>query len=145
MGAWMGEQLASAVGEPFDADKLVVCPVPMHWMRRWLRGFNQSALIAEQLAAVRGWRVAPLLQRPRATQPQTSVAPSRRTANIRGSFALLEEVDLTGYEVLLVDDVKTTGATLHACTRLLRQAGARSVCAAVAAVADPRGHDFKSV
>lgn len=142
---WMGEALAEVVDAPFDASRFVVCPVPMHWTRRWRRGFNQSALMADRLAKRRGWRTAALLRRARATPPQTAVAPSSRGANVRGAFALACAADLSGHEVLLVDDVKTSGATLSTCARLLRRAGAQQVRVAVAAVADPRGADFKAV
>ena len=63
---------------------------------------------------------------------------------MRNSFAI-EAVDLTGHEVLLIDDVKTTGATLSACTRLLKQAGALSVHVAVIAVADPKGAGYQMI
>lgn len=142
---WMGDQLAAVLAEPFDATRLVVCPVPMHWRRRWRRGFNQAELIAGQVARRRGWLSAPLLRRTRWTRPQTAVAASGRAANVQRSVALAEAVDLSGWEVLLVDDVKTSGATLHLCARVLRRAGARSVHVAVAAVADPRGGDFTRV
>ena len=141
-GRFLGRQLADAMGEPFDAAKVVVCPVPMPWLRRWGRGFNQAKLIAETLAKQRGLPCIELLRRTRHTAPQTTVAPSQRPANVRGSLAM-RDIDLTGHEVWLVDDVKTTGSTLSVCSRLLRQAGARSVHAAVAAVADPKGQSFK--
>ena len=136
---WFGDRLAEVIDEPFDASKTVVCPVPMHWFRRWSRGFNQSALMSRRVAQRRGWEMAPLLCRTRATWPQPMVPPSRRLANVRTSVGLAESVDLGGWEVLLVDDVKTSGATLSACSRMLRRAGARSVQVAVAAVADPQG------
>ncbi|MEO1235351.1 MAG: phosphoribosyltransferase family protein [Planctomycetota bacterium] len=142
-GRWLGERLAERVGEPFALDRVVVVPVPMPWLRRWRRGFNQAQLMADALADARGFPCVPALRRTRHTAPQTSVAASQREANIRGSLAA-HPVDLTGHEVVLVDDVKTTGATLAACTRLLKKAGARSVHAAVAAVADPKGQDFKA-
>jgi len=133
---WMGEQLAERVGEPIDPANMIVTPVPMHWARRWKRGFNQAHLIALSLAKTRGWRCAPLLKRTRHTHPQTAVVPSDRQANIRDSVAV-HAVDLTGWQVVLVDDVKTTGATAGLCCRLLKQHGARSIHLAVAAVADP--------
>ncbi|MEX0654035.1 MAG: ComF family protein [Phycisphaeraceae bacterium] len=131
---WLGRQLAEVVGEPMVAGQVAVCPVPMHWGRRWWRGYNQARLMADALAAARGWPVADVLHRPRGRPPQTAVPPHRRAGNVAGSFAV-EPVDLSGWEIVLVDDVKTTGATLTACARLLREAGARSVVVAVAAVA----------
>lgn len=99
--------------------------------------------MAEALAEVRGYPCIESLTRTRHTAPQTTVAASQRPANVRGSLAL-RPIDLTGYEVILVDDIKTTGSTLTACTHLLKKAGARSVHAAVAAVADPKGKNFKA-
>ncbi|MEM7624628.1 MAG: ComF family protein [Planctomycetota bacterium] len=143
-GRFFGKHLAEVIGEPFDKSKVVVCPVPMPWLRRWGRGFNQAKLIAEALARARGLPSIELLRRTRHTAPQTAVAPSQRPANVRGSLAV-RGIDLTGYEVWLIDDVKTTGSTLTACTRLLKKAGARSVHAAVAAVADPKGQQFRAL
>ena len=84
----------------------------------------------------------PLLKRPRWTHPQTTVIPSQRDANVKQSFAA-RRVDLTGYQVLLIDDIKTSGASVGACCKLLKECGARSIHVAVAAVADPRGMDFQ--
>ena len=140
---WLGEQLGEQIGTPLAEDRVVVCPVPMPWLRRWSRGFNQARLMAEALATSRGYPCLEALKRTRHTVPQTTVAASQRPANVRGSLAL-RPIDLEGYEVILVDDIKTTGSTLAACTRLLKKAGARSVHAAVAAVADPKNQDFKA-
>ncbi len=141
---WLGNQLAQVIGEPNDPKHLVVCPVPMHRLRRWRRGYNQADLIARAVADARGWSIAPILKRTRHTPPQTAIAPSRRHDNVRHSFDT-EPVDLTGYDVILIDDVKTTGATLSTCTRLLKQAGAQSVHAAVLTVADPKGQGFTAI
>lgn len=142
--SWFGNELAKALPEPGETSRVVVCPVPMHWRRRLTRGYNQSHLIAAAIARARRWPVAHLLRRTRYTQPQTSVPPSRRAENIRGSIAA-KSIDLTGWHVWLVDDVKTSGQTLAACTRQLHRAGAQSVSAAVVAVADPRNTNFKSI
>lgn len=153
-GQWMGQRLADALAPPPSsaiarAEKKtsggpIVCAVPMHRFRRWHRGYNQADLIARAVAEVHGWRCVPVLKRIRHTPPQTAIAPSRRHDNIRHSFDI-EPIDLTGHDVILVDDVKTTGATLSICTRLLMESGARSVHAAVVAVADPRGQGFSAI
>ena len=143
---WFGGQLAQRLG-PGDASaqqKVVVCPVPMHWLRGWRRGFNQAELMAAALGRVCGWPVAPLLHRTQYTPPQTAIPHSQRRANVRRSF-VAGDVDLSGWEVWLVDDVKTTGSTLGVCAALLRRAGAARINVAVAAVADPRGTDFTRV
>ena len=142
-GPWLGRQLAEVIRPIADrSPPPVVCPVPMHWTRRLYRGYNQAELIASSLARQLGWARASLLRRVRYTQPQISVPPSQRPANIRRSIAMAD-LSLEGWDVWLVDDVKTTGSTLSACARLLRRAGAKKVYIAVAAVADPQGADFK--
>lgn len=138
----LGALLAERVGEPIDAGKIVVTYVPMHWRRRWRRGFNQAELMARALAKARGWPMVPLLKRPTWTHPQPAVIPSHREANVKHSFAV-QHVDLTGWQVIVVDDIKTSGASVGSCCKLLRDRGARSIHVAVAAVADPKGVKFK--
>ena len=138
----LGRLLAERVGEPIEQDKVVVTYVPMHWRRRWRRGFNQAELMAKALAKAHGWPVVSLIRRTIWTPPQPSVLASQRDANVKQSFAL-REVDLEGWQVLLVDDIKTSGSTLDACCKLMKGAGARSIQVAVAAVADPMGTKFK--
>src|SRR5207237_6401269 len=90
------------------------------------RGFNQAALLAERLARVLG---VPLRQRwlarTRATVPQTALSATERRVNVRGAF--VASTSAAGADVVLVDDVLTTGATAAECARALRAAGARSV------------------
>lgn len=138
----LGRLLAERVGEPIDRKKVVVTYVPMHWRRRWRRGFNQAELMAEALGKARRWPVVPLLKRPRWTHPQPAVIGSQREANVKHSFAV-REVELAGWQVILIDDIKTSGATVGTCCKLLKSCGARSIHVAVAAVADPKGVKFK--
>ncbi len=107
-----------------NAGPTVVCPVPMHWLRRWRRGYNQAQLLAMALARRRGWACTEILRRVRHNAPQTSVPPSQRISNIRGSFAA-RRIDLAGWDVWLVDDIKTTGATLTACAVFALRLGAK--------------------
>lgn len=139
---YLGRLLANRIGDPIDPDKIVVTYVPMHWRRRWRRGFNQAQLMGKALAKSRGWPMVSLLRRTQWTHPQPAVLASQRIANVNQSFALYE-VDLSGWQVVVVDDIKTSGATLGTCCKLLRHTGARSIQVAVAAVADPKGMDFK--
>ncbi len=147
-GAWrwgqeLGEALTGTVRMTPRA-RVVVCPVPMHWLRRARRGYNQSQLMAMRLAQRRRWPCESLLRRVRYTVPQTTLTAAQRATNVARSFALLD-VDLTGWDVVLVDDVKTTGATAGACAKLLKSAGANQVTVAVAAVADAMNRGFTRV
>lgn len=142
---WLGQRLGERLaGMGVDRDAAVVTHVPMHWTRRWRRGFDQASLMAGGVAAAGSWPHHPLLRRVRRTAPQTAVPPSRRNENVRGAFAMAP-VDLAGRPIVLVDDVKTSGATLSRCARLLRQHGAGTIHVAVAAVADPKGQSFTAV
>ena len=117
------------------SDVDVAVPVPLHWRRRQARGFNQ----ADDLAPSLGVPVMRALKRVRATMTQTDLPAARRHANVRGAFRLRWRTRVSGLRVALVDDVCTTGATLEACAKVLREAGAEDVRAVTAArVASPR-------
>jgi ComF family protein len=135
---WLGAELARAAPGVMEGGRVAVCPVPIHLFRRLSRGYNQAHLIAEAFAAPRGWPVVEALRRTRHTKPQTRVARAERRENIRGAFGA-RAIDLDGWDLWLVDDVKTTGSTLIECARLLRRAGARRISLAVIAVAEPHG------
>ena len=111
-----------------------VVPVPLHFVRRVSRGFNQAADLAEWL----GVPVVHALRRTRRTGTQADLPAARRHANVRGAFRLARRAPVRGACVVLVDDVSTTGATLDACARALRDAGAREVRALIAARAVSR-------
>lgn len=106
----------------------VVVPVPLHWHKRWSRGFNQSAVLARHVAKSSGAEYSPrALRRIRPTAVQAGLSDSERVKNIRGAFASRSSACLGGRRVLLVDDVMTTGATLSAAAGALKEAGASYV------------------
>jgi ComF family protein len=110
--------------EGFD----VVIPVPLHVRRLRERGFNQSLLLARAVATARGIQVDFLsLRRERDTPPQTLMGRKERQANIRGAFAVVHRDRLRDREILLIDDVYTTGSTLAECARALLDGGAARV------------------
>lgn len=107
----------------------VLVPVPLHWRKRKKRGFNQSEELAHMFSRVgEGCRVENLLRRTGRTETQTHLDPKHRKKNIEGVFAVRKSARVRGdLRYLLVDDVLTTGATINACARLLRKAGARRI------------------
>jgi ComF family protein len=137
-----GDVLAELVGELWaehaetalrgvHADAIV--PIPLHWWRRWRRGYNQSLALARGLAARLHLPLRPrLLRRTRNTPLQTQQAPSTRPTNVRGAFRA-SSTRLGGKTVLLVDDVMTTGSTANEAAGALRAAGAARVVVAVLA------------
>lgn len=131
----LGRLLVRAV--PVDTAIDAVVPVPLHWRRRWARGFNQAELLAAEAARSRGVPVLRALRRRRHTPTQTGLTHAQRRKNIAGAFTLTGK-PVEGLRLLLVDDVMTTGATLSVCAALLRRAGARSVLAATLARTDRR-------
>jgi len=106
----------------------VLVPVPLHPRRLRERGYNQSLLLAKELAKLAGLPVADdCLVRERHTSPQARTATvGERRGNVAGAFACRDR-RLEGKPVILIDDVSTSGATLDACARALKQAGAASV------------------
>ena len=147
-GGWFGGLLADAVNEGGaiavdERERSVVVPVPLHWTRRMRRTYDQAQLLGEAFAKRTGLPLARLLRRTRRTRPQSTIkSKSERAKNVSKAFAMRKRVDLSGYTVWLIDDVKTTGATARVCAHLLRRHGAAAVKLAVVAVADPKGADF---
>lgn len=111
----------------------VVLPVPLSTDRLRERGYNQSALLAQQLARPKADALT--LLRVHATKAQSGLPRAQRLRNLRGAFAVepARAAALRGRRVVLVDDVMTTGATLHAATEALHQAGVAHVIAVVLA------------
>lgn len=110
-------------------------PVPLHWTRRLVRGYNQSLILAGKLRH-QSARINTELVRIRRTKSQPAMATAAaRARNVAGAFAVRWRHRLTGRNVCLVDDIKTTGATLNECAKTLKEAGASKVFALVLAVA----------
>lgn len=120
--------------ERFDA----VTAVPLHWRRWWHRGYNQAELLAGELASMMGLPMRETLRRVRDTPSQTGLAGAIRRQSMKGAFRMQRRADVAGQHLLLVDDVLTTGATLHACAKELKAAGARRVTVVTLARADRR-------
>jgi ComF family protein len=131
IGKALAEQIANAVIE-----SALVVPVPLHRSKFHIRGFNQAEEIARVIRKLGKyeWSTHALVRR-RATASQTGMTPLQRRDNVRGAFAVRKRYqrDITGRNIILVDDVYTTGATANECARVLRRAGAANVWVATAA------------
>lgn len=124
MGQLIASRLSSA---PTDA---ILIPVPLHRTRLWVRGYNQSALLASSIAHHTGHSVmVDALQRTRATPKLGGLGRMARAHTLRGTIRVHPSAiaALEGCDVILVDDVLTSGATTGECARVLLNAGARSV------------------
>ena len=128
LGALLGRLIAARVGDL--AGEWLVVPVPLHRWRLWKRGFNQSALLARTIAAAPGRTLAvDALVRTRATPSLGGLGRTDRAKALRSSIVVSPhwKARLKDTQVLLVDDVMTSGATSDACVRALRRAGATKV------------------
>jgi ComF family protein len=119
---------------PFVGEIEYFVPVPLHWTRRLSRGYNHSHLIARTIEHTAA-RISTDLVRMRRTDLQPGHTPEQRARNVRGAFAVRRRHPFSGRTLCLVDDVKTTGATLNECALTLKAAGAKKVYALVIAVA----------
>ena len=141
LAPWLAGVLAEARAEalarvPGDA---WVVPIPLHWRRRWWRGYNQSEALALGLSRRLALPMAHPLRRVRATPPLARSGRSERARAMRDAFRAKDSPSLQGRVVLLVDDILTTGATCGAAARALKRAGAARVIAVVVGRAEGKG------
>ncbi len=120
---WLGAEALAERGLRFDC----IIPVPLHWTRKWLRGFNQTELFCRRLSVETGIPVWHGLRRVRRTRQQARLTREQRRKNLLAAFSLKGENFYLNGNILLVDDVMTTGATLSAATEVLRSAGKGNV------------------
>lgn len=124
---FFAEELYLLVLRRFPRSIDAIVPVPLHRVREWERTFDQAALLAEHLQRFSGIPLRKALIRRKNTPPQTSLSGQARRKNLRGAFRLRKGEQRLPRSILLIDDVITTGATLEACARILRKAGARRI------------------
>lgn len=147
LGAWFAERLAEVVrneAERMEAD--VIVPVPLHRQRARERGFNQVDTFGRPLAKrLRLPYRSVLLMRSRPRPEKHLLRHDERWETVRGAFAMREGGRVDNLRILLLDDVMTTGATLDACSRALREAGAKSVLGLTIARAGPPAGSYAFV
>ena len=107
----------------------IITGVPLHWQRQNWRGFNQSELIGSLLASRIGLDYQNLLTRTKKTTPQVRLKGYERKQNIKNAFKVTTSPELITHNIILIDDVWTTGSTLKECTYILKRNGAKSVYA----------------
>ncbi len=123
----MVPQLIRVGGDWFGPDTVLV-PVPLHRWRLWKRGFNQAALLARAVSRRTGSPLAiDALVRIKPTRSSQGMGRRARADNVRGAFRVARPEAIKAKEIIIIDDVLTTGATAEACTRMLLRAGAKQV------------------
>lgn len=128
----LGEVLASSV---YFKDVDAIVPVPLHWARRWKRGYNQARVIADEVSRCIGAPVlAGVLSKPRRKSSQTRAGAAEREKNMSGAFKA-EAPGIAARHILIVDDTFTTGSTLAACHAALRSVLPAGVRISVASLA----------
>ena len=131
----MGILLADQVRTWYrDLDVDLIVPIPMHWWRRLRRGAHPAHLLATTVGQSVSLPVhSQLLKCRRKASKQGTLRPNERFKNVRDAFCISSAYDITDANILLIDDIMTTGATASEAARVLRRAGARAVCVAVVA------------
>ncbi|TSA29256.1 MAG: ComF family protein [Ignavibacteriales bacterium] len=138
IGIFLGKLLAAAVNDKIQEWKIdLIVPIPLHHLKRAERGYNQSDFIAKGMKKILLVPVkSRLIKRVRFTETQTTMNLVERKENMKDAFALRRNKLLLNKNVLLIDDVITTGATTSECGRILLECGAANVYAASVAIAD---------
>lgn len=127
--------LAQFISIPEEWHAEMLLPVPLHWLREYLRTYNQSYLLSEYVSSRYGIPICKdLLVRIRSTPQQKELHGNQRRKNLKGAFRAAPECK--GRSIVLIDDVVTTGSTLSECARTLKKAGAYRVYAACVACTD---------
>jgi competence protein ComFC len=109
-------------------EKWIIIPIPLHWTRKNWRGFNQSEKFATLLAVLIGWKVSPILIRTKAGQHQVGLKAKDRKGNVSGIFSLKTNNKVSkDSNLLILDDVWTTGATMLEAVKVLKEAGYKNV------------------
>ena len=138
IGKYLGENLARVFSPQLQNWGInLIIPIPLHTLKKAERGFNQSDYLAKGISKGTGIPInARIVKRARYTQSQTTMTLREREENIEDAFKVRKTENLKGKNVLLVDDVMTTGATINECGKVLLDAGANRIYAATVALAD---------
>ncbi|USD41231.1 ComF family protein [Vibrio sp. SCSIO 43135] len=123
---WHARNLAPLLTEKIDTKPEILTSVPMHWRRKWWRGFNHSEILAAEVAKLTGITYQHnVFKRCRPTKQQQGLNKSQRLSNLRGAFRLSSPP--LAKHVAIIDDVVTTGSTVHHLCKLLLEAGVETI------------------
>jgi competence protein ComFC len=136
LARWMTDAISAT---PWLPRVQAVVPVPTHWKHRLKRPLYAAERLADDVARRLNLPSTPVLRRIRAGPHQIGLSYTERQKNVSGAFQVPHHIALRDARLLLIDDVKTTGATLEECAKMLRRAGASEIYAAVAALVDWSG------
>ena len=136
-GRHFGQMLGCEVAATsWLADVDAIIPVPLHWRRKWSRGYNQAEIIARAVSDITGVPVrTDILKRVRYTGTQTKMDVPQKAENVDGAFCACRPEDAAFRHIVLIDDVFTSGSTLGACFKALREVFPASVRISVATLA----------
>ena len=139
LGLVMGKLMAQKTLKQVTVSQTaVLVPVPLHPDRFRQRGYNQSERLASGFASFSGHEIRnDILKRARNTETQTRLSHEERKQNVDSAFIFAGETSLAGLDVVLIDDVLTTGSTMGECARALEAGGAGSIVVSVLASPDP--------
>ena len=140
IGPILGNWLSKIIQQTHWFDRIEgIVSVPTHWKHRVNRPLYAADKLASFVSDSTGWPHLKILKRTRAGPHQMNLAFKERQQNVRGAFAMQKGITMNGARLLLIDDVKTTGATLEECAKILRKAGAAEIYAAVVVKVDWTG------
>jgi len=138
IGIFLGKSLGEHFKSHFQNWNInLIVPIPLHHLKKAERGFNQSYYIAKGISSQTSIAVkANAIKRMRFTQSQTTKTLKEREENVEGAFKVRKTENVKGKNILLVDDVMTTGATINECGKVLLEEGANRIYASTVALAD---------
>lgn len=136
---FFAQNMAICYGRMENTLPHIITAVPSQPSRRAKRGFDHAFLLASEVGKRLGVEACPLLKKSRNTSAMYGLSPERRRANVRGSITFIGDPDkIKGKDILLIDDILTTGSTASECARVLKTAGAKSVTVLVAAITEKK-------
>ena len=134
IGKTLVDLLAASLWRFGIPDDLILVPIPLHTRRKNWRGFNQAEILAKSLSLKFNQPYGEYLARIIETASQVGLKKDERKKNVKGAFRLRTGADVSGKNILLVDDVYTSGATMQEACRVLKKAGAKTVWAMAVAL-----------